>query len=495
MNHTSAKASRQAYQHRMASIAPSNGKMPPHDVDLEQGVLGAMLLERDGLVSGMSLLSREVFFMDRHAVIFDAMQHLFEAEGTVDLLLVTQRLRAIGELSRIGGAVYLAELINRVASAANIELHCRILLESYMKRQLIQICSTTLQELYTESHKALDAFDLADGLSQQAVDLVGHVTQSKSTTVASVYVDLVKSIQQKAMNGGGITGIPSGFRSIDARFGGWQNGKLYIIAARPSMGKSAFAIEMMKNAALRFGKRVALFSLEMGNEEMVSRMLASECQVKGTALSNATMTSDDWRNINTRSNKLIQAPIYLDDTGGLDIKAFKAKVRRLVHNEGVQLVMIDYLQLMSAGDDMHNREQAISVISRTLKMMARELNIPIIALSQLSRSVETRGGDKRPLLSDLRESGSIEQDADAVMFLFRPEYYGQMYDAAGRSTEGMVEIITRKWRAGELGTDLLHFDKAYFKFSEKYTYTPAPNELHASVSIERNFQSNDEAPF
>lgn len=495
MNPNTAKYSRQAYQQRGAQLPALSGKVPPHDADLEQVVLGAMILEREGLITGLSLLQPEVFFIERHQQIFRAMHYLHESGSAVDLLLVKQRLRTTGELDRMGGAFYLAELTNMVASAANTERHCRILLESYMKRQLITICSTALQDLYAQGHNINDAFDLADAISQQAVDLIGQVTQGKSTTVANVFTDLMASLQVKATNGGGITGIPSGFRNIDARFGGWQPGKLYIIAARPSMGKTAFAIEMLKNAALRFGKKVALFSLEMGNDEMLSRMLASECQVKGEALTKATLTADDWRSINSKSSKLINAPIYLDDTGGLDIKAFKAKVRRLVHNEGVELVMLDYLQLMSAGEDTHNREQTISTISRTLKLVARELEIPVIALSQLSRSVETRGGDKRPLLSDLRESGSIEQDADAVMFLFRPEYYNQFHDDAGRSTKGMVEIITRKWRAGELGTDLLHFDAAYFKFSEKYSYTPSAGEMHASVTIERNFNANEEAPF
>lgn len=490
------KAGLAAYKQRTAGSAPGGGKVPPHDADLEAAVLGAMMLERSGLITGLSLLIAESFYHEKHKIIFRAMEHLHATDGVVDIMLVVGRLRAIGQLERVGGAGYLAEIMNNVASSANVEFYCRVLQESYLKRELIQICSTTLQDLFLESLSAPDAFDMADSISQQAVDLVGKITQSKTITAATVFKEFMSSLERKSTSSAGITGIPSGFRSIDARFGGWQPGKLYIIAARPAMGKTAFAIEMMKNAALKFGKRVALFSLEMGNEEMLGRMLASECSVKGDALNKATLSSDDWRNLNTRSTKLVNAPIFLDDTGGLDLKQFKAKARRLVHNHGVEMILLDYLQLMSTGDEMHNREQAISTISRTLKAMCRELNIPIIAISQLSRSVDTRGGDKRPLLSDLRESGSIEQDADAVMFLYRPEYYGQLYSDDNQSTKGMVEVITRKWRAGELGTDFVHFEGQYFKFTERYShYTPTAAEMQASVTIESSKHQDDQAPF
>lgn len=495
MNPNTAKANRRAYQQRMAGLPTTvEGKVPPHDAELEQAVLGAMMLDRHGLITAMGLLRPEMFYSERHRLIFGAIDHLHEEGSAVDLLLVVSRLRTIGQLNRVGGMVYVAEIMSRVGSSVNIELHCRVLQESFMKREVANICSQGVRMAFAEGQHMEDAFDLAETISQQIVDLIGSVTQSKATTVASVYAELMTSLQAKSQSAAGITGIPSGFRSIDARYGGWQNGKLYIIAARPGMGKTAFLISMLKNAALKFGKSVALFSLEMGNDEMVSRMLADECQVKGEALTKATLDVDDWRKLNNNSNKLIKAPIYLDDTGGLDIKSFKAKVRRLVHNHGVELVALDYLQLMSAGDDTHNREQTISTISRTLKSIARELQIPVIALSQLSRSVETRGGDKRPLLSDLRESGSIEQDADAVMFLFRPEYYGQTYADDGTPTTGMVEVITRKYRAGAQGTDVLHFDPTYFKFTERH-YVPSMGHLQASVTIERNFQSNNEAPF
>lgn len=437
------------------------GKLPPQAVDLEEAVLGAIMLERDAFVQVADIIREDDFYIAVNQEIFSCILNLFRANHPIDMRTVVSELRKCGKLELVGGAHHIAELTSRVTSAANIEYHVRIICEMSIKRKMILQASEVQTKCYDDT---TDVFELIDGFQGQ----LDHISNSYFRTSYSDVPRLYRQTLGKLLNErgtSGITGVPSGYTALDRITGGWQSGDLIIIAARPSMGKSVVAIEMAKKASLNFKVPIAVFSLEMPSDQIINRMIASESEIDLDKIVKRNYSDYELQQIGERSSRLDSAPIFIDDTPALSILELRAKCRRLKHEKDIKGVVVDYLQLMK-GDSGGNREQEIASISRGLKIMAKELAIPVIALSQLSRGVETRGGDKRPMLSDLRESGAIEQDADVVCFLYRPEYYGITVDEDGFSTHGLLEVIVSKNRNGKTGSVKLKFEGKYARISD-----------------------------
>lgn len=438
------------------------GKMPPQAVDLEEAVLGAIMLEKDALTNVIDILKPEAFYKDSHSRIFAAIFRLFSRSEPVDILTVTQELKKTGELDAVGGAYYITQLTNRVASAANAEFHARIIVQKFIQRELIRISTETINDAYEES---TDVFDLLDKAEGNLFSIVQGNIRRNYDTMSSLINQAIKQIEKAREKEDGLSGIPSGLTALDRITSGWQNSDLVIIAARPAMGKTAFVLSVARNAAVEFNHPVAIFSLEMSSLQLVTRLISSESELSGEKIKKGQLEEHEFQQLNVKTNKLAQAPIFIDDTPGLSIFELRAKARRLKEQHDIQLLVIDYLQLMTAGNEGRgNREQEISSISRSLKGLAKELNIPVLALSQLSRAVETRGGDKRPQLSDLRESGAIEQDADMVIFLHRPEYYNITEFADGTSAIDAAEIIIAKHRNGPVDTARVKYVGKHTKF-------------------------------
>jgi replicative DNA helicase len=454
---------------RITSPAPFSGlgKLPPQATDLEEAVLGALMLEKDALSSVIDILMPEVFYKDSHQKIFKAIRLLFEKSSPVDILTVTAQLRLQGELEMIGGAYYITELTNRVASAANIEFHSRIIIQKYIQRELIRISSEVIQNAYEET---TDVFDLLDRAEKNLFEIAQNNLRRDSRKMDDLMHEALKEIEALKDKKDGLTGVASGFTDLDRMTSGWQKSDLVIIAARPAMGKTAFVLSCARNAAVDFNKPVVVFSLEMSSVQLVNRLISGETEIEQEKIRKGSLEEWEWAQIHSKIGRLEQAPLIIDDTPALNIFEFRAKCRRLKSQHDVQLIIVDYLQLMQGkadGKGGGNREQEIGSISRALKSVAKELNVPVIALSQLSRAVENRpGGSKRPMLSDLRESGSIEQDADMVLFLYRPEYYGLEVDEDNNPTQGVGEIIIAKHRNGETGRVRLKFVGKYVKFTD-----------------------------
>jgi len=439
--------------------------MPPQAVDLEEAVLGALMLEKDALTNVIDILQPKSFYKESHERIFASIQRLFERSEPVDILTVTQDLKKTGELEIAGGAFYISQLTNRVASAANAEFHARIIAQKYIQRELIRISSDTIRDAYEETSDVFDLLDKAEGNLYSVVS--GNIRKNydkMSTLIAKAIEQIEAARNQKT----GVTGIESGFTDLDRITSGWQKSDLVIIAARPAMGKTAFVLSMARNAAVDFARPIAIFSLEMASVQLVNRLIASEAEISAEKLKKGQLEEYEFQQLNTKINKLADAPLFIDDTPALTIFELRAKARRLKQQHDIGMIIVDYLQLMQAGGESKggNREQEISTISRSLKSLAKELEIPVLALSQLSRAVETRGGDKKPQLSDLRESGAIEQDADMVLFIHRPEYYGLTEDASGNPTNGVAEIIIAKHRNGPTGSISLKFIDRLAKFTD-----------------------------
>ncbi|WP_312090495.1 replicative DNA helicase [Chryseobacterium sp.] len=452
---------------RELSIA--DGKMPPNAVDFERLVIGTFLIDKKGLDNSIDLLTSEVFYDPRHQVIFSALLKLYEGNLPVDIMTVIQELKKTDKLNTAGGDHYIIELTMGVSSSAHIEYHVRVILEKYILRSLINVSANVIDSSYKES---TDVFELLDKAEQSFFEITNGTIKKGFDTANSLVkqaIDTIKALKDKE----GISGVPSGFRDIDKETGGWQNSDLIIIAARPAMGKTAFLLSMARNIAVGHKIPMALFSLEMASVQLITRMIASETRISSEKLRKGTLDDEEWQRLFSNVSELENAPLYIDETPSLSIFDFRAKCRRLVMQHGVRLIMVDYLQLMTAGGGgkgAGNREQEISMISRSLKAIAKELNVPVIALSQLSRSVETRPG-KRPQLSDLRESGAIEQDADIVSFIFRPEYYKIAVwdnDEEGQetSTENQAELIIAKHRNGATADVRLSFLKHFAKFGD-----------------------------
>src|SRR6201986_1471857 len=442
------------------------GKLPPQAVDLEEAVLGALMLEKDALSSVIDILKPEVFYKDNHQKIFTAIRYLFEKTSPVDILTVTAQLRKQGELEMIGGAYYITELTNRVASAANIEYHSRIIIQKFIQRELIRISTEVINNAYEDT---TDVLDLLDKAEKNLFDIAQNNLRRDSRKMDDLMHETLKEIEALKDKKDGLTGVASGFTDLDRMTSGWQKSDLVIIAARPAMGKTAFVLTCARNAAVDFDKPVVVFSLEMSSVQLVNRLISGETEIEQEKIRKGTLEEWEWQQIHSKIGRLEQAPLIIDDTPALNIFEFRAKCRRLKSQHDIQLIIIDYLQLMQGksadGKGGGNREQEIGSISRALKSVAKELNVPVIALSQLSRAVESRpGGSKRPLLSDLAESGSIEQDADVVLFLYRPEYYGLEVDECNVPTEGVAEIILAKHRNGDVGRTKLGFVGKHVKF-------------------------------
>jgi len=443
-------------------IAESLGKLPPQAPDLEEAVLGALMLEKNALTVVIEFLRPEHFYKDQHQEIYKAILDLFSATEPVDMRTVVAQLRKNGTLDLAGGAFYIAELTSKVSSAANVEYHSRIIIELAIKRSLIQIASEVHRDAFEDT---TDVFELLDKAEQSIFSISDSNLRKNYDNMKSLMVRAVKELQEKKNHKDGLTGVPTGFSRLDRVTSGWQKSDLVIIAARPGMGKTAFVVSAMRNAAVDFNYPVALFSLEMSSIQVVNRLISAEAELETEKLKKGNLADFEWQQLVHKTNRLSSAPIFIDDTPALGILELRAKCRRLKAEHGIQLIIIDYLQMMK-GDSSGNREQEIASISRALKGIAKELDVPVLALSQLSRGVETRGGDKRPQLSDLRESGSIEQDADLVVFLYRPEYYKITQDDDNNSTLGMAEVIIAKHRNGSLDTVKLKFVGKYTKFAD-----------------------------
>jgi len=443
------------------------GKIPPQAIDLEEAVLGALMLEKDALSTVIDILKPEVFYQESHKKIFEAIQLLFQKSKPVDILTVTSELRTLGLLEMVGGAFYITNLTNRVASAANIEYHARIISQKYIQRELIRISSEIIQNAYEDT---TDIFDLLDHAEKNLFDIAQNNLRRDTQKMDEIIKQSLATLEELRTKTDGLTGVPSGFTALDRITGGWQKSDLVIIAARPAMGKTAFVLTCARNASVEFKKPVVVFSLEMSSVQLVNRLISGETEIEQEKIRKGNLADWEWQQLHSKIGTLTEAPLLIDDTPALNIFEFRAKCRRLKSQYDIQMIIIDYLQLMHGKGEGGggNREQEIGSISRALKSVAKELDVPVLALSQLSRAVENRPGQngKRPLLSDLRESGSIEQDADMVLFLYRPEYYGIMEDEQGRSQAGVGEVIIAKHRNGETGIVPLRFVGKYVKFQD-----------------------------
>jgi replicative DNA helicase len=481
-------------------INDSLGKLPPQAIDLEEAVLGALMLEKDALTTVIDILTPKSFYLDTHKEIYEAIVILFNNSEPVDMRTVVNQLRKNGKLEFAGGSYYIAELTSKVSSASNIEFHARIVTEMAIKRELIKVASEVHHEAYEDT---TDVFELLDKTESSLFEITNANIRKNYDSMTSLMAKAIKELDERKNHKDGLTGIPSGFTALDRVTSGWQKSDLVIIAARPGMGKTAFVVSALRNAAVDFDHAVAIFSLEMSSVQLVNRLISAEAQLEGDKIKRGNLADHEWQQLIHKTNKLSTAPIFIDDTPALSILELRAKCRRLKAQHDVQLIVIDYLQLMSGDSSkgMGNREQEIASISRALKGIAKELEVPVIALSQLSRAVETRGGDKRPQLSDLRESGSIEQDADMVMFLYRPEYYGITEDENGTPMAGVGEVIIAKHRNGSLENIQLKFIGKYTKFADLDTHnfgTPFPSlggvpaEFDDSKSIVRGSKANED---
>ncbi len=473
-----------------------HGKIPPQAIDLEEAVLGALMLERDALTSVIELLKPEIFYKDAHKVIFTAIQNLFTKIQPIDILTVTNELKTMGELDAVGGPFFVTQLTNRIASAANIEFHTRILIQKFIQRELIRVSTETIRDSFEDT---TDVFTLLDRAESNLFTISEGSLGRNFSTMQSLVADAIKQIEAARSHDGTFSGVPSGFTELDRFTSGWQKSDLIVIAARPGMGKTAFVLSMARNIAVTFKKPIAFFSLEMSSVQLVTRLISAESQLPADKLKKGNLEGYEWEQLNAKIGTLISAPMYIDDSPSLNIFDFRAKCRRLKQQYDIQMVVIDYIQLMSGTGDKGNREQEISNISRSLKSLAKELDIPVIALSQLNRSVETRSTSKKPVLSDLRESGAIEQDADMVIFIYRPEYYNITDDEKG-STIGMADLIIAKHRNGPTGEVRLRFIGKYASFAdlEMVDVDPGallnPNQSFDAHTITMQSRFNNDSP-
>jgi replicative DNA helicase len=440
------------------------GRLQPQALELEEAVIGALMIEKDAYSQVSEILRPESFYEHRHQLIYAAITDLAVQQKPVDILTVTEQLRKRGELEDVGGPFYITQLSSKVASSAHIEYHARIIAQKYLARQLITFSSDIETKAFDET---LDVDDLMQEAEGKLFEISQRNLKKDYTQINPIIAEAYELLQKAAARTDGLSGLESGFTKLDKMTSGWQNSDLVIIAARPAMGKTAFVLSMARNIAVNFGNPVALFSLEMSNVQLVNRLIVNVCEIPGEKIKSGQLVAYEWQQLDYKLKDLIDAPLYVDDTPSLSVFELRTKARRLVREHGVKIIIIDYLQLMNAsGMSYGSRQEEVSTISRSLKGLAKELNIPIIALSQLNRGVENREGieGKRPQLSDLRESGAIEQDADMVCFIHRPEYYKIYSDDKGNDLRGMAEIIIAKHRNGATGDVLLRFKAEYAKF-------------------------------
>jgi replicative DNA helicase len=470
------------------------GKIPPQAIDLEQAVLGAMMLEKNAVTDSIDILKPASFYDPKHQFIYNAIRELFGSSNPIDLLTVVNKLKQNGELEAAGGAAYISQLTSRVASTAHIEFHARVIAEKHIKRELIRMSSEVMRDAYEDTNDVFDVLNKAESeLFQIAENNMGKHVDSMQNVVRLA----IEEIEKASQNSDGISGVPSGFYDLDKITSGWQRSDMIVIAARPAMGKTAFVLSMARNTAVDHNMGVAIFSLEMSSIQLVKRLIASEARIKAEKLRRGDLKEHEFQQLHSRITKLATAPLFIDDTPGISVFDLRAKCRRLKMQHNIEMIIIDYLQLMTAGGTKGsgNREQEISTISRSIKEIAKELNVPVIALSQLSRSVEQRGGDKRPVLSDLRESGAIEQDADIVSFIYRPEYYGLLQDNEGNSNQGIGEIIVAKHRNGALDSVRLRFIGEYARFDNIDGYSDDATPIHTSIGANKEFDENPQPSY
>jgi len=450
-------------------ILEKGARVPPQAIEVEKSVLGAMLLEKEAVGLAIETIDDTVFYRDAHRKIFQAMVSLYDNNEPIDVITLTNELKKRNELEEVGGAYYITELAATVPSAANIEYHLKIVRDKALLRKLIVVCSTIIKSAYEESEDVEHILDIAE---TEVLSVSQSSRQKSFEWIKPIITDTIHELEKLHQTSKeGVTGVPSGYRDIDNMLAGFQKSDLIIIAGRPSMGKTAFALNLARNAAVDHNIPVGFFSLEMSSLQLVQRLLCSEAEVDSQRLRTGRLTEKEWPQLSRRIGRLVEAPIYVDDTPAMDIMKLRARARRMAAEKNIGMIIIDYLQLMEA-PKMESRQQEISFISRSLKTLAKELQIPVLALSQLSRAVESRT-DRRPTLADLRESGAIEQDADVVAFVYRPEVYGipNFDDEDKTPTENMVEIIIGKHRNGPTGSTKLVFLKNYGKFVDYAWYS------------------------
>ena len=476
-----------------------DGKLQPQAIELEEAVLGALMIDNESLSDTIDSLQPEYFYKPDNQKIFEAIINLFNNSKPVDILTVSEELKRMGDLDSIGGMLYISQLTNNISSSSNTEFHARIIAEKFIKRSLISISNNIIGDAFNDT---IDIFDLLNTAEEKLFN-VTEGTLRKSYDKMSVLIkgalDNIEVLRQKE---DGLSGVPSGFTKLDRVTSGWQKSDLVIVAARPGMGKTAFALSMARNIAINHEKAIGLFSLEMSSEQLVSRLIASEAELSASKLRKGDLKNYEMVQLHEKIKQLSDAQIYIDDTPALTVFELRAKARRLVKNHNVEIIIIDYLQLMSAGGNAGNREQEISTISRSLKGIAKELKIPVIALSQVNRGVESRTGtgSKRPMLSDLRESGAIEQDADIVTFIYRPEYYKIYEWDNGDDSRSQAEIIIAKHRNGALENVRLKFTAEFAKFSDIDYFDDFSSNIDAesmisTVSSSMNTENDESTPF
>lgn len=442
----------------------AGGRVPPQAIDLEEAVLGALLIDKNALSRVIDILHPEAFYKEQHQHIYKTIEHLFGDNQPVDILTVAAELRKQGNVKLAGGESYLAQLSQKVSSGAHIEYHARIVLQKHIQRELVRISSEIIESAFDET---TDVLELLDDAEQKLFEVAqGNLKRNYESAEQLIRqaLDKIEHISKQE----GLSGIPSGFSDLDRLTSGWQPSDLIILAARPGMGKTAFVLSMARNMAVDHGRKVAVFSLEMSSVQLITRIISSETGLSSEKLRKGDLNDSEWNQLTSGVKDLEKANLFIDDTPALSVFDLRAKCRRLSSTQGLDLIIIDYLQLMTVGGSKNtgNREQEISTISRSLKSIAKELNVPVIALSQLSRAVETRSTSKRPQLSDLRESGAIEQDADIVSFIYRPEYYGIEEWEDGEPSTNQAEIIIAKHRNGSLDDVRLRFIGELAKFSD-----------------------------
>jgi replicative DNA helicase len=459
----------QKNQFNIEQINAQYGKIPPQAIEVEEAVLGALMLERDAYITIADIIDVRSFYKEEHQKIFEVIKYLSTHEKPVDLLMVTQELKNRNLLDEVGGPLIITQLTSRVASAAHIEFHSRIIAQKFIQREMIRVSTEIQTKAYDDN---IDVDDLIDFSQTSLFQVAEGNIKRESRPIKPILREAAQLIEEASKRDDGLTGVPSGFSALDRITYGWQKTDLIIIAARPSMGKTAFVLSMARNMAVEHNVPVAVFSLEMSSLQLVNRLISSETELGSDKIKNGRMAEWEWDHFHRKIANLDDAPLFIDDTPALSVFEFRAKCRRLKMQHNIGAVIVDYLQLMTAGiDNRGSREQEVSMISRSLKAIAKELDIPVLALSQLNRSVESREG-RRPQLSDLRESGAIEQDADLVIFIHRPEYYQITEDENGNSLIGVAEIIIAKHRNGATDDIKLSFKKGLAKFTDMENIIP-----------------------
>jgi replicative DNA helicase len=440
-------------------------RRPPYSPEAEMSVLGGMFLDPDAVVKAIEVLDDSMFFREGHRRLYRAMVRLWEQGEVIDAVTLSEHLKSTGDFESVGGAPYLAQLLDAVPTAANIEYHARIVREKALLRRLIEAATSIIQATYEAGGEVESVLDAAE---QKIFQIAQTHDRKGFVWIKELLWPAMEQIELLSQSGSAVTGVPTGFADLDEKTAGFQKGDLVIVAARPSMGKTAFTLNIAQHAAIGAHKAVAFFSLEMSKESLVQRMLTSEARVDAGRVRTGRLRDDDYPRLAQAAGLLNTAPIYVDDTPAISILEMRAKARRLKSDRpDLAMIIVDYLQLMRGDGRTENRQQEVSEISRGLKALAKELDLPVVALSQLSRAVESRP-DKRPMMSDLRESGALEQDADLIMFLYRPEYYLGPTDKDGNSLEGRAEVIIGKQRNGATGTVPLMFHKEFTRF-ESYS--------------------------